>query len=161
MLQPTCTESCSAGPYLNLALPTGCAAAYLECNYAQAQALGLASIEAFYDFTFLDQSEVGREEVAGRGAVGQAGARGTEAAGWSVPPRDPIPVSGLDTRPLWGNFVCSTLHSGILSCNRRRGCITTWTAGRMCSQPTHRTGAGVEKGYWGCRGHTPRLQRSA
>lgn len=33
-------------------------AAYLECNYAHAQAVGMPSIEAFYDFTFLDQSEV-------------------------------------------------------------------------------------------------------
>lgn len=33
-------------------------AAYLECNYAHAQTVGMPSIEAFYDFTFLDQSEV-------------------------------------------------------------------------------------------------------
>lgn len=33
--------------------------AYLECNHAQQAALGLAAIEAYYDFDFLDTSEDG------------------------------------------------------------------------------------------------------
>jgi hypothetical protein len=38
---------------------TAACAAYLECNYAHAAALGWPAVEAFYDFTFLDQSEEG------------------------------------------------------------------------------------------------------
>ena len=38
-------------------------AAYLECNYAHAHSVGMPSIEALYDFTFLDQSEASWKSV--------------------------------------------------------------------------------------------------
>lgn len=58
-------------------------AAYLECNYAQQAALGLASIEAYYEFTFLDTSEEGLHYSVDCGKVGPA--PGTDRASPCLP----------------------------------------------------------------------------
>lgn len=61
-------------PHASLASLSTPPAGYLEANIAQMQAKGLASVQAFYEFAFLDQSGVGGilgEGLAGEGLAGK------------------------------------------------------------------------------------------